>query len=51
MELLIKRGIEPSILDSEGLGGSNPIAAWEDRQNWWKNRRVEFIVTKIEDAE
>ena len=51
MELLIQRGIDSSILESEGLGGANPIAAWEDRANWWKNRRVEFIVTKIDEAE
>ena len=49
MNLLVKRGIDSEILSYEGLGGANPIAAWEDRESWWKNRRVEFIVTKIEE--
>ena len=38
----------PEILSYEGNGGMNPIAKWEDREKWWKNRRVEFIVTKKE---
>ncbi|MCR5725036.1 MAG: OmpA family protein [Treponema sp.] len=46
--LLMERGLPEEMLTATGKGGANPIAAWEDRQNWWKNRRVEFIVTKNE---
>ena len=48
MKLLIENGLDEEILSYEGNGGKNPIARWEDRENWWKNRRVEFIVTKKE---
>ena len=48
MKLLIENGLDEEILSYEGNGGMNPIARWEDRENWWKNRRVEFIVTKKE---
>lgn len=45
-EELAKRGLKISNLTSIGYGGANPMAKWEDRQHWWKNRRVEFVVTK-----
>lgn len=48
LEMLAERGLERNMLSAEGKGGSNPLAQWEDRKNWWKNRRVEFIVTKTE---
>ncbi len=46
LEMLAERGLDKSSLLAEGKGGANPLAAWKDRDNWWKNRRVEFIVTK-----
>jgi outer membrane protein OmpA-like peptidoglycan-associated protein len=46
VNILSENGLAPDILSSDGKGGSNPIAKWEDRENWWKNRRVEFIVTR-----
>lgn len=46
LEMLAQRGLDKSSLTAEGKGGANPIAAWKDHDNWWKNRRVEFIVTK-----
>ena len=48
MNILIDNGLDKEILSYKGNGGLNPIAKWEDRENWWKNRRVEFIVTKKE---
>lgn len=48
MQLLADRGITEDILTARGKGGANPLAAWEDRANWWKNRRVEFVVEKEE---
>lgn len=44
VELLVQRGIDREILSAKGMGGSNPIAKWDDNANWWKNRRVEFII-------
>ena len=29
-----------------GLGGRQPVVPHSDRDNWWKNRRVEFILNK-----
>jgi outer membrane protein OmpA-like peptidoglycan-associated protein len=29
-----------------GRGGTQPVVKWEDRVDWWKNRRVEFILVK-----
>ena len=45
-EQLKVRGLKEKNLSALGLGGANPLAAWEDKAHWWKNRRVEFIVTK-----
>lgn len=48
--LLIQRDIPEEMLSTKGLGGSKPIAEWKDTKNWWKNRRVEFIVEKNEES-
>ncbi|MDR0486892.1 MAG: FecR domain-containing protein [Treponema sp.] len=45
-EKLVKRGVEPNRIEYSGLGGEKPVALWEDRDNWWKNRRVEFVLIK-----
>jgi outer membrane protein OmpA-like peptidoglycan-associated protein len=41
---LVKLGIDQNRLIISGLGGERPAAAWEDRDNWWMNRRVEFKI-------
>jgi len=46
MKILIKNGVRSSRLSAIGMGGSRPIASLNDRDNWWKNRRVEFILIK-----
>jgi len=28
------------------MGGTKPVVERADRENWWKNRRVEFILIK-----
>ena len=43
---LIEKGVARGRLSSVGIGGTKPIAAISDRDNWWKNRRVEFILIK-----
>ena len=47
---LINRGLSAEAVTSVGKGGEEPVAAWEDRPNWWKNRRVDFVVTLPENA-
>ena len=42
---LVKLGVASGRLSYDGIGGAHPLAAWEDHDNWWKNRRVEFILT------
>jgi len=46
MNRLVSLGIDPSRLEYRGLGGEHPLVAWEDTENWGKNRRVEFILVR-----
>jgi hypothetical protein len=46
IDYLANLGVDRSRLAPIGVGGSRPVAAFEDRDNWWKNRRVEFILVK-----
>ncbi len=46
MELIAERGFARESLDAKGMGDANPIASREDRANWWKNRRIEFLIKK-----
>mgnify|MGYP003289139224 CR=1 FL=1 len=39
-------GIETKRMTTEGKGGRERIASLQDRENWWKNRRVEFLLHK-----
>lgn len=39
-------GIESNRMSVEGKGGRERIAALNDRENWWKNRRVEFLLNR-----
>ncbi|MGI5173901.1 OmpA family protein [Treponema sp. OMZ 840] len=45
-EILVSYGIASSRLTTVGRGGRMPVAAHSDKDNWWKNRRVEFILNK-----
>lgn len=46
LNLLIEREIPGQMLSAKGMGGANPLAEWKDTKNWWKNRRVEFVIEK-----
>jgi len=46
VDLLVRYGVARNRLTATGAGGSRPIAAYEDRDNWWKNRRVEFYLIR-----
>ena len=43
---LVEYGVARNRLSSVGRGGSQPVVQYSDRDNWWKNRRVEFILIK-----
>ncbi|MBQ2124297.1 MAG: hypothetical protein II196_00715, partial [Spirochaetales bacterium] len=45
-KMLIERGIDKDRITTVGRGGKFPIVPRERRDEWWKNRRVEFILTK-----
>jgi outer membrane protein OmpA-like peptidoglycan-associated protein len=46
VEYLVKLGIDRSRLSPVGMGGTRTRVEFNDRANWWKNRRVEFILEK-----
>ncbi|MCR4580038.1 MAG: OmpA family protein [Treponema sp.] len=43
---LTKRGVNANALSTDGLGGTKPVVDPKDKDNNWKNRRVEFILEK-----
>ena len=45
-QALIILGIDRDRMRIEGLGGTRPVVPHSDRQNVWKNRRVEFILER-----
>jgi flagellar hook assembly protein FlgD len=45
-KMLVSYGVDARRLSTVGMGGRQPVARREDRDNWWKNRRVEFILEK-----
>ncbi len=45
-KLLVEFGVSAGRLSTVGVGGRQPVVSREDRDNWWKNRRVEFILNK-----
>lgn len=45
-QYLVKRGVNASNVTTDGLGGTKPVVNPKDKDNNWKNRRVEFILQK-----
>lgn len=43
---LVKKGVSAGSISTDGKGGSEPVADPKDKDNNWKNRRVEFILEK-----
>jgi outer membrane protein OmpA-like peptidoglycan-associated protein len=46
VEELVRYGVARKRLNAVGMGGTRPVVAHEDKDGWWKNRRVEFILVK-----
>ena len=43
---LVDKGVSASRLSTQGKGGTELVADWRDKDQNWKNRRVEFILQK-----
>jgi len=43
---LVKKGVNAASISTDGLGGTKPVVDPKDKDNNWKNRRVEFILQK-----
>jgi flagellar hook assembly protein FlgD len=46
VDFLVGFGVSRGRLSATGKGSTQPIIRFQDRDNWWKNRRVEFILIK-----
>jgi len=46
LERLVELGVERERLSAAGMGGSRVVADFRDVGNWWRNRRVEFILVR-----
>jgi flagellar motor protein MotB len=46
VEMLVNFGISRNRLTAIGMGGERPIAEFGDVDNYWKNRRVEFLLVR-----
>jgi len=44
LEYLVGLGVDRSRLSAVGMGAAGIIVQYEDRDNWQRNRRVEFVV-------
>ena len=43
---LVKKGVSSNRLNADGKGGTELVVDYKDKDNNWKNRRVEFILEK-----
>jgi outer membrane protein OmpA-like peptidoglycan-associated protein len=43
---LVRLGVSAGRMTTEGAGGRKPVANRANRDDWWKDRRVEFILNK-----
>lgn len=43
---LVKKGVSASSVSTDGMGGTKPVVNPKDKDNNWKNRRVEFLLVK-----
>ncbi|MDR2537719.1 MAG: pallilysin-related adhesin [Treponema sp.] len=46
LEMLVSFGISRNRLTAIGMGGRKPVAEFGDVDNYWKNRRVEFLLIR-----
>ncbi|MDR1566281.1 MAG: OmpA family protein [Treponema sp.] len=46
VDYLALLGVSRERLTAFGIGGARTIVPYNDKDNWWKNRRVEFILVR-----
>jgi flagellar motor protein MotB len=46
VDYLVNLGVDRRRLSYFGIGAARSIVGIDDRDNWWKNRRVEFLLVK-----
>jgi len=46
LEYLVGLGVDRGRLSAAGRGGTRTIVEFENRDYWWQNRRVEFILIR-----
>jgi outer membrane protein OmpA-like peptidoglycan-associated protein len=46
VDYLALLGVNSERLTAFGIGGARTIVPYDDKDNWWKNRRVEFILVR-----
>jgi outer membrane protein OmpA-like peptidoglycan-associated protein len=46
LNYLVELGVDRGRLTPLGVGSSRTVVEFADKDNWWKNRRVEFILEK-----
>jgi len=46
LEYLVSLGVYRARLSSVGMGGTRVLVEYENRDYWWQNRRVEFILIR-----
>jgi outer membrane protein OmpA-like peptidoglycan-associated protein len=46
VNMLVGFGVNRNRLTAIGMGAKKPVAAYGDVDNYWKNRRVEFLLIK-----
>ena len=46
VDYLVALGVDRDRFTYVGVGSARPIASYENHDEWWKNRRVEFILIK-----
>jgi len=46
LEVLVGLGVNRARLSSVGMGGTRVVVEYGNRDYWWQNRRVEFILVR-----
>jgi hypothetical protein len=51
VRMLVADGVAARRLTAVGMGISEPIIPYGDKENWWQNRRVEFYLVRDKSTE
>jgi flagellar motor protein MotB len=51
LDYLTNLGVDHDRLTAIGVGSAHTVVEFADKDNWWKNRRVEFILEKPQEPQ